>query len=129
MKKHATIAATVLAAAIGTVGVNSALAQNSGSKQDHVEIRAMTSAKITLSEAIKAAESKSDDKAVEAMFSQENGKSGYEIGLMAPDGTEHTMMVDAASGAVTKMTAANENEKTEKGDHEDGADGDSEDFD
>ena len=129
MKNYPIIAATVIGVGVATLGVNSALAESSGSKQDQAEMQAMASAKISLSEAIKAAESKSGDKAVEAMFSVEKGKSGYEIGLMAPDGTEHNMMVDAASGAVSKMAASDESEKNEKSGDEVGADGDSEDFD
>ena len=79
--------------------------------RDKAEMQAALSARVSLAEALKAAQAQIDGgKATEAVFSDENGTPGFEVTLVAPDGNEHNLFVDAATGNARPGTAAAENE-------------------
>lgn len=107
MKKYMIIAVSVLAAGMGAAGVTSAIAANNGAAADQAEMQALGTVKLSMVDAIKAAETAQPGKTAEVQFDLENGAPAYEVTIIAADGTEHNMMVDANSGKV-QMLAANE---------------------
>ena len=127
MKKHMIIAASVLAAGIGAAGITAASAANDGGAKDQAEMQALMGSKMSIIDAIKAAETAQSGKVAEAQFDLENGAPAYEISIIAADGTEHDFMVDANTGKVEKL-AANEDqngaeENGENGESEEGENG------
>ncbi|OYR17466.1 PepSY domain-containing protein [Brucella grignonensis] len=122
MKKLMIIAASVLVAGIGAAGVTAASAANDGGAKDKAEMQALMGSKISITDAIKAAETAQPGKVAEAQFDLEKGAPAYEISIIAADGTEHDFMVDANTGKVEKR-AANEDQN---GAEENGVNGESE---
>ena len=120
MKKKMIIAASILAVGLGAAGATSALAAGDGGTADQMEIQALGSVKLSMVDAIKAAEAAQPGKTAETQFDLENGMPAYEITVIAADGTEHNLMVDANTGKVEKL-ATNEDKAGQDGDgHEDG---------
>jgi len=106
-----TIAAALLAAGVGAGAAQAASGTAPTDAQDRAEMQAALSAKVSLVDAVKAARTKVDGaRAAEVVFSDENGKPGYEVTLVARDGSEHNLFVDAATGKAQPASAAAENE-------------------
>lgn len=108
---RALIVATLLAGGIGMGVAQAASGSAPSDAQDTTEMQAALSAKVSLTDAVNAAQAKVDGgKAMEVVFSAENGTPGYEVTLVAPDGNEHNLFVNAATGKAQVATAAAENE-------------------
>ncbi len=71
MKKLMIIAASVLVAGIGAAGVTAASAANDGGAKDKAEMQALMGSKISITDAIKAAETAQPGKVAEAQFDLE----------------------------------------------------------
>ena len=105
------IVAGLLAGGIGMGVAQAASGSAPTDARDKAEMQAALSARVSLAEAVKAAQAQIDGgKATEAVFSDENGTPGFEVTLVAPDGNEHNLFVDAATGNARPATAAAENE-------------------
>lgn len=123
MSKTPVLAAALAASTIAIGGHAYAASQTNA---DQAEMQAALAAKVTMTQAVQAAESKSGGKAMEAVFSAENNKPGYEVTTVTRDGAEHNLFVDASTGDAMKATASSENENddngalddTEEGEHE-----------
>ncbi|MGO1766854.1 hypothetical protein CAP48_07520 [Advenella sp. S44] len=63
------------------------------------EAQAINEAKVTLVQAIEAAESETGAKAVEVDFERENNVWGYEVKTLKP-GTKYELFIDANTGQV-----------------------------
>lgn len=113
MSKKTVLAAMLAASALAIGG--HAYAASGTNAADQAEMQAALAAKVSMTEAVKAAESKSGGKATEAVFSDENGKPGYEVTTVTKDGAEHDLFVDASTGDAMKATAASENENDDSG--------------
>ncbi|MCT7378091.1 PepSY domain-containing protein [Chelativorans salis] len=114
----------VLAGALAAMVAGSALpAYAETGASDKTEMQAALAAKVSMSEAVQAAEDKSGGKVMEAVFSDENGKPGYEVSTVQPDGTEQNFFVDASTGEAVKATAAAENENDGSGTVDDSQEG------
>jgi uncharacterized iron-regulated membrane protein len=106
---------------ITLAGAGAALA---GERDQQSELNAVTNAKTSLSQAIAAAEQETGGKAVETGLENQDGVMAYEI-KVAKGNTLQRVLVDADSGKVTKVMAAdadNENaeheDQDEEGEHE-----------
>jgi len=104
-----------LAAALAAGGVGTALAQNASTtgeteQTDAMEMAALQSAKVSLAEAVAAAEKDVGGKAIDAGFETEKGQQGYEVEVMSANGSQ-TVLVDAQTGAVTKMPAEDQDDQ------------------
>ena len=87
------------------------------------ETQALMNAKISIADAIKAAEAEGKGKAVDSGLNDENGELSYQVEVLAPDGKRTDVFVDLQTGKVLKMAAADsddENGKAEGGENEGG---------
>ena len=82
------------------------------------ETQALMNAKISIADAIKAAEAEGKGKAVDSGLSDENGEISYQVEVVAPDGKRTDVFVDLQTGKVLKMAAADSTD--EGGDNESG---------
>ena len=88
-------------------------------RSEAAELAAIEGAKISLADAIAAAEKEFGGKAVEAGIEDENGALAYEIELLGPNG-EQKVAVDTQTGKATEMAAdAEEGDDDEGGENED----------
>lgn len=91
------------------------VAQAGESKEKEAkELLLFSQAKITLTEAIKAAEQKTGGKAIEAEIDDESNKVQFEIEILK-DGKIHEVIVDGKTGKVLKVSLDDEaNDSDEK---------------
>ena len=95
--------------AIAGTAVN--LAQASESKEKEAkELQLFSQAKITLIDAIKAAEHKTGGKAMEAEVNDESNTVQFEIEVIK-DGKVHEVMVDGITGKVLKVSLEDESKE------------------
>lgn len=120
MKKNMILASALIAAGVSATGIGVALADNHGSKNEAAEIQSLMGAKITVVQAAQAAEAKAGGKAASVSFEGENGKPFYEVEIVTADGMQQDVSVDATSGEVTKMAAAQEDEQSGQNGDENG---------
>lgn len=108
--------------ALGLAGVTAASAASNGNEDaaNAAELQAFQSAKVSLTDAIAAAESKTGGKALDAGFeSGEKQGATYEVELVKADGSEIYAMVDPATGAVKVQAKADDGDR-QSGDADDG---------
>lgn len=105
MTKSKTIAATVLAAALGASLAPQAFAAEPSAKADAQEMHALAAAKLSAGAAIDAALAQTPGKVSELQFNLENGVANYEVSILGQDGAEHDFAVDAATGKVSVIAA------------------------
>lgn len=115
-KKHNKILKAMLAMVM-IMGSAANVAQAGESKEKEAkEIKLFNQAKITLTEAIKAAEQKTGGKAMEAEVDDDSNTVQFEIEVLK-DGKIHEVMVDGISGKVLKVSLddeSGENNESEK---------------
>ncbi|WP_394752753.1 PepSY domain-containing protein [Crenothrix sp.] len=114
-KYSKTLIATLSMVIITGITVN--LAQATEAKENKAkELALFSQAKISLTDAIKAAEQKTGGKAVEADIDDESSSVQFEIGILK-DSKLHEVMVDGKTGDVVKVSQddeANEGAENEK---------------
>ena len=112
-KQHHKILTALFTMAIMTAtAVNVAQAGESKEKEAK-ELKLFSEAKISLSEAIKAAEHKVGGKAMEAELDDESNTVQFEIEVFK-DGKIHEVIIDGITGKVLKVSLEDEsNESTE----------------
>ena len=109
-KQHNKFLTTLLATVV-VAGTAVSLAQASDSKEkDAKELQLFSQAKISLTEAIKAAEQKTGGKAMEAEIDDESGAVQFEIEV-AKDDKIHKVMVDGKTGNVLKVSLDDESDE------------------
>ena len=72
----------------------------SENEEDAAELKASAGAKVTLVQAMNAAQSATGGSAIEAEFSSDAGQGAWEVELTQKDGSVKTVLVDPMSGAV-----------------------------
>ena len=111
-KQRNTTLTAIFAMALITVTVAN-VAQAGESKEEAKELKLFSQAKISLTEAIKAAEQKTGGKAIEAEVDGESSGVQFEIEILK-DGKIHEVLVDGITGKVLKVSLEDEsNESTE----------------
>jgi uncharacterized membrane protein YkoI len=110
-KQHNKILTATLAMVImaGTA-VNMAQAGESKEKEAK-ELQLFSQAKITLTDAIKAAEHKTGGKAMEAEVDDESSTIQFEVEVLK-DGKVHEVMVDGITGKVLKVSLEDESKES-----------------
>lgn len=100
-------------AALGVAGITLSLfipahaEENAGSGESRVnETQALMNAKISIADAIRAAELEGKGKAVDSGLNDENGVVSYQVEVVAQDGTRTDVFVDLQTGKVLKIAAA-----------------------
>lgn len=89
--------------------------ENQGTGEAEVnETQAITNAKISIADAIRAAEAESKGKATESGLNDENGAVSYQVEVLMPDGKRTDVFVDLDTGKVLKMAAADSDEGNRK---------------
>ncbi len=106
MNTKISILAGTLACGLGIAAAQAA----PGDSKDNAEMQAALAAKVSLAEAVNAAQSSAKGKAVEVVFTDENGKPGYEVTIVTGDGAEKNLFVDAINGKTQIASPAAENE-------------------
>lgn len=109
--------------AIGVISPAFAEGKSESGESNVNETQALMNAKISIADAIKAAEAEGKGKAVDSGLNDENGEVSYQVEVVAPDGKRTDVFVDLQSGKVLKMAAADSAEES-SGDNE-GAEGSS----
>jgi len=108
--QHHKFLTSLFAALIMTgAAVNPVQAADSKEKEAK-ELQLFSQAKITLSEAIKAAEHKTGGKAMEAEVDDESSTVQFEIEILK-DGKVHEVKVDGKTGKVLKVSLADESDE------------------
>ena len=74
------------------------------------ETQALMNAKISIADAIRAAEIESKGKAVDSGLNDENGVANYQVEILMADGRRMDVFVDLDTGKVLKMTDAGSGE-------------------
>ena len=112
-KQHSNILTALIAIVIIT-GAFANVAQAGESKEKEAkELQLFSQAKISLTEAIKAAEQKTGGKALEAELDDESNTVQFEIEVLK-DGKIHEVLIDGITGKVLKVSLEDEsNESTE----------------
>ena len=107
--------------AIGVISPAFAEGKSESGESNVNETQALMNAKISIADAIKAAEAEGKGKAVDSGLNDENGDVSYQVEVVAPDGKRTDVFVDLQTGKVLKMAAADSGEES-NGDNE-GAEG------
>lgn len=107
--------------AIGVISPAFAEGKSESGESNVNETQALMNAKISIADAIKAAEAEGKGKAVDSGLNDENGDVSYQVEVVAPDGKRTDVFVDLQTGKVLKMAAADSAEES-TGDNE-GAEG------
>jgi uncharacterized membrane protein YkoI len=107
---------SILACTVVLITLAGAGAALAGENDQQSELNAVTNAKTSLSQAIAAAEQETGGKAVETGLENQDGVMAYEI-KVAKGNTLQRVLVDADSGKVTKVMAADAGD--ENAEHED----------
>ncbi len=116
-KKHNKILTAILATVIVT-GMVANVAQATDTKdKDAKELQLFSQAKISLSEAIKAAEQKTGGKAMEADINDESSTVQFEIEVIK-DGKVHNVLVDGKTGNVLKVSLGDESDQSTENEKE-----------
>lgn len=111
MNKKYSKTLTVLFAIVIMTGTAVNLAQAAESKDEEAkELQLFSQAKISLSEAIKAAEQKNGGKALKAELNDESNTVQFEIEILK-DGKIHEVMVDGKTGHVLKVSLDDESKE------------------
>ncbi|MGH1407409.1 MAG: PepSY domain-containing protein [Rhodomicrobiaceae bacterium] len=118
MKYSNKIVANATAALIGLGVAGGAFAAELVGQQENekAETVALLSAKLTVADAAKAAETETGGKAVEVNIEDEKGIVIYEVETLKTDGTEFKVIINAMDGKIIKVAKAND----EDSDIEDG---------
>ncbi|WP_031436739.1 PepSY domain-containing protein [Methylobacter tundripaludum] len=106
-KQHNKILTAMLAMVIITGTVANVAQATDTKNKDAKELQLFSQAKISLSEAIKAAEQKTGGKAMEADIDDESSTVQFEIETVK-DGKIHKVMVDGKTGNVLKVSLDDE---------------------
>jgi uncharacterized membrane protein YkoI len=111
-----------LAAALAFGGIAPVLAAEGteANESQMNETQVLMNAKISIADAIRAAETEAKGKAVDSGLNDENGKASYQVEVLMPDGTRTDVFVDLETGKVISMAAA---DAGENGDGGEGAEG------
>ncbi len=105
----AAIAATLAASAIGlAIPMHSQAAEQQNAKDDAAEYSKLSGAKISLSQAVDAAERKFGGKAVNAALDNEQASAAFEIELMTEKGSQ-TVAVDGVTGEAATVSDQQDN--------------------
>ena len=121
MKTTKRLLAATTAGLIGLGAVTGAVIaadQKSDANQEKVENAAFMTAKVTLSDAVKAAEAKTSGRAIEAKLHYDNGILVYKLETLTSDGMEQDVKVDAmdATKVSILVEADNADDAAEKSD-------------
>jgi uncharacterized membrane protein YkoI len=106
MIKHMLTALVLPIALAGSIGL-----ANAASGDQSVDVKLLNSAKISITEAIQAAEKASGGKVFGASFGGVKGKGVYELNVMTK-GAVRTVEVDANTGKILQDTADNETDES-----------------
>jgi uncharacterized membrane protein YkoI len=92
--------------------------QKSEADQEKVENAAFMTARVTLSDAVKAAEAKTSGRAIEAKLHYDDGMLVYKLETLTSDGMEQDVKVDAmdATKVSVLVEAGKADDADEKGD-------------
>ena len=115
-KTHGKILKTLAMVIITGTAVNVAQAGESKDKEAK-ELKLFSQAKITLSEAIKAAEHKTGGKAMEAEVDDESNTVQFEVEIVK-DGKIHDVLVDGITGKVLKVSLDDESKESTENEKE-----------
>jgi uncharacterized membrane protein YkoI len=113
MKRTIMIPALILAAGVATAG-GLAYAQQSGTAENDA-VSDLATAKITLVQAVSAAEAQAGGRATKADLDGERGTVVFDVEVVTPDNKVFDVKVDAADGKVlsSKLDQADRGEKDE----------------
>lgn len=107
MKKP--VIAAIIIAWVGAGAAASAMAASEDEKADQAEKQeALASAKVSIADAIKAAEASAGGKVAEVEFDNDEGTAAYEVSVIMADGIKHEVQIDANSGEVMKTVVDDE---------------------
>lgn len=109
-KRHNTILTVLFTMVIMTVTATNVAQASDSKEKDAKELQLFSQAKISLSEAIKAAEQKVGGKAMEAEIDDEASSVQFEIEVVK-EGKVHNVLVDGNTGKVLKVSLSNESNK------------------
>jgi uncharacterized membrane protein YkoI len=110
-------------------GTQMGFAESVGNGNEPAETQALATSKVTLVQAVQAAETKAGGKAISVDFKAAKGAAPfYQVEIATADGSRQDLAVDASTGEIMKVAAngdeqdgADENGKGENGSGENGS--------
>ena len=119
MNSRIKMLAPLVAMSMVAATASAAFAENhKGETSDQAEAQMMMQAKVTLAEAIKAAETAQSGKALSASFEANKGQPAYEVEVAVASGSTEAVLVDAQTGKILKKLT--DDEQGENGEGEQG---------
>ncbi|TYO84717.1 PepSY domain-containing protein [Oceanicella actignis] len=118
MKRNLTIAAVLGAVAVSGAGLAIAAGAGERDKEDLMEAQALQAAKVQLADAGRIALQSAPGVLSEVGFEVEKGKAVWEASVIAKDGSETELMIDADTGKVLAKKMAAEDREDEDGDQD-----------
>ncbi len=109
-KQHNIILTAIFTIALMIVTVTNAAQAGESKDKEAKELKLFGEAKISLCEAIKAAEQKTGGKALEAELDDESNTVQFEIEILK-DGKIHEVIVDGKTGKVLKVSLDDESDE------------------
>lgn len=103
-------------------------AESTSTGNDKMESQALMSSKVTLTQAVQAAETKAGGRATSVDFRASEGTSApfYQVEIITTDGSRQDLAIDASTGEVMKLANAEGDEQSNAGEgDENGAENDS----
>ena len=116
-KKHNIILTALFTMVIMTATAANVAQASESKEKEAKELKLFSEAKISLSEAIKAAEHKVGGKAMEAELDDESNTVQFEIEVLK-DGKIHEVMVDGKTGKVLKVSLDDESKESTENEKE-----------
>jgi uncharacterized membrane protein YkoI len=116
-KQHNTILTAIFTIALMIVTVTNVAKAGESKDKEAKELKLFGEAKISLCEAIKAAEQKVGGKAMEAELDDESETVQFEIEVLK-DGKIHEVLVDGKTGKVLKVSLEDESKESTENEKE-----------
>jgi uncharacterized membrane protein YkoI len=116
-KQHNTILTAIFTIALMIVTVTNVAKAGESKDKEAKELKLFGEAKISMCEAIKAAEKKTGGKAMEAELDDESTTVQFEIEVLK-DGKIHEVLVDGKTGKVLKVSLEDESKESTENEKE-----------
>lgn len=94
----------------GAVAASHSTPATAASVSEASELEAIQSARLSIADAARAAETETGGRAVDVSLEDDNGQLAYEVEIATSDGTIVEVLVDAQSGKVVNASADSEDE-------------------
>jgi uncharacterized membrane protein YkoI len=118
LRTKTALSTLLLVAGFAVAGTQMGLAESTDSSNDPAESQALMKSKVTLVQAVQAAEAKAGGRSTSVDIKLGGGTSVpfYQVEIIATDGSRRDLAIDASTGEVMKLANADEYHDAGEGD-------------